>query len=234
MATILVVDDERPIADLVEVYLKNEGFDVVKAYDGRTALELVGERPVDAAVLDVMLPDVSGFELCRRIRETKLFPIVMLTARVADADKINGLALGADDYVTKPFNPLELVARIKSQLRRRLRYDQGEEAAGRSAVEYDFMGLVINNASHKATLYDRPLDLTPTEFAILWYLCDHRGKVVSNEELFEAVWGEMYLESSANTVMAHIARLRSKMGETARKPRIIQTVWGVGYTIEQQ
>ena len=155
MATILVVDDERPIADLVEVYLANEGFDVLKAYDGRTALALVGERPVDAAVLDVMLPDVSGFELCRRIRETKFFPIVMLTARVADADKINGLALGADDYVTKPFNPLELVARIKSQLRRRLRYDQGEEACAQTAVEHDFMGLVINSASHKATLYDR-------------------------------------------------------------------------------
>ena len=136
--------------------------------------------------------------------------------------------------MTKPFNPLELVARIKSQLRRRLRYDQGGQACAQTAVEHDFMGLVINSASHKATLYDRPLDLTPTEFAILWYLCDHRGKVVSNEELFEAVWGEMYLESSANTVMAHIARLRSKMGETARKPRIIQTVWGVGYTIEQQ
>ena len=233
MATILVVDDERPIADLVEVYLKNEGYDVLKAYDGRTALELVGREDVDAAVLDVMLPDVSGFELCRRIRETKLFPIVMLTARVGDADKINGLTLGADDYMTKPFNPLELMARVKSQLRRRLRYDQGDQG-GRSPEEYDFMGLVINNSSHKATLYGAPLDLTPTEFAILWYLCDHRGKVVSNEELFEAVWGEMYLESSANTVMAHIARLRAKMGETARKPRIIQTVWGVGYTVEQQ
>lgn len=234
MATILVVDDERPIADLVEVYLGNEGYDVVKAYDGRTALRLVGERSFDAAVLDVMLPDTSGFELCRRIRETKLFPIVMLTARVADADKINGLTLGADDYMTKPFNPLELVARVKSQLRRRMRYDRDATAVGQGAVEYDFMGLVINNSSHRATLYGSPLDLTPTEFSILWYLCDHRGKVVSNEELFEAVWGEMYLESSANTVMAHIARLRSKMGETARRPRIIQTVWGVGYTIEQQ
>lgn len=233
MATVLVVDDDRPIADLVEVYLANEGYTVLKAYDGAAALDLVAHEDVDAAVLDVMLPDVSGFELCRRIRKTRLFPIVMLTARVADSDKINGLALGADDYMTKPFNPLELVARVKSQLRRRLRYDQGEQV-GRAVDEHDFMGLVINNTSHRAALYGAPLDLTPTEFAILWYLCDHRGKVVSNEELFEAVWGEMYLESSANTVMAHIARLRSKMGETARKPRIIQTVWGVGYTVEQQ
>lgn len=236
MATVLVVDDEKPIADLVEVYLKNEGFDVLKAYDGATALAQVGQgQPaVDAAVLDVMLPDMSGFELCRRIRETQLFPIVMLTARVADADKINGLALGADDYMTKPFSPLELVARVKSQLRRRLRYDgQTAPEPERGADEYDFMGLVINSTSHKASLYGAPLDLTPTEFAILWYLCDHRGAVVSNEELYEAVWGEAYLDSSSNTVMAHIARLRSKMGETARKPRIIQTVWGVGYTIEQ-
>lgn len=232
MATILVVDDERPIADLIEVYLSNEGYDVLKAYDGATALGALEKRKVDAAVLDVMLPDMTGFELTRRIRETRLFPIVMLTARVADADKINGLALGADDYMTKPFNPLELVARVKSQLRRRLRYDQG--SASQAVVrEYDIRGLQINSASHKATLFGKPLDLTPTEFSILWYLCDHQGKVVSNEELFEAVWGEMYLESSSNTVMAHIARLRSKMGETARKPRIIQTVWGVGYTVEE-
>lgn len=232
MQTILVVDDERPIVDLIEVYLVNEGFAVEKAYDGAQALALVDSRPIDAAVLDVMLPDISGFELCQRIRQTELFPIVMLTARVADADKIAGLAMGADDYLTKPFNPLELVARIKSQLRRRLRYDQG--SVGAPVVEHDFAGLVINNAAHRATLYGKPLDLTPTEFAILWYLCDHRGTVVSNEELFEAVWGEVYLESSSNTVMAHIARLRAKMGETARKPRIIQTVWGVGYTVEQQ
>lgn len=232
MACVLVVDDERPIADLVEVYLKNDGFEVLKAYDGTTALDLVERHCVDAAVLDVMLPDISGFDLCRRIRERHLFPIVMLTARVASNDKINGLALGADDYMVKPFNPLELVARVKSQLRRRLRYDQGLPVVPPS--EHDFAGLVINGTSHRATLYDKPLDLTPTEFAILWYLCEHRGEVVSNEDLYQAVWHEPYFNSSANTVMAHIARLRSKMGETARSPRIIKTVWGVGYTIEQQ
>lgn len=232
MATVLVVDDERTIADLVEVYLENEGFKVLKASDASTALALVGEHPVDVAILDVMLPDMSGFDLCRRIRQDRFFPILMLTARVADTDKINGLSMGADDYVTKPFNPLELVARVKSQLRRYTRYDQQGPAA-EEPEEHDFMGLVINYASHKATLYGRPLDLTPTEFAILWYLSDHRGEVISNEALYEAVWGEKYLESSSNTVMAHIARLRAKMGETARKPRIIQTVWGVGYTIER-
>ncbi len=232
MATVLVVDDERTIADLVEVYLENEGFEVLKACDGSTALALVEDRPVDVAILDIMLPDMSGFELCRRIRENRFFPILMLTARVADNDKINGLSMGADDYITKPFNPLELVARVKSQLRRYVRYDQ-QGSAPEVPEEHDFMGLVINNSSHKASLYGRPLDLTPTEFAILWYLSDHRGEVISNENLYEAVWGEQYLESSSNTVMAHIARLRAKMGETARKPRIIQTVWGVGYTIER-
>lgn len=160
-----------------------------------------------------------------------VFPIVMLTARVADSDKIGGLALGADDYMVKPFNPLELVARLKSQLRRRLSYDR-DPSGPEVSPQIDVGGLVINNAAHKATFNGRVLDLTPTEFSILWYLCDHRGKVVSNEELFEAVWGEMYLESSSNTVMAHIARLRAKMGETARRARIIQTVWGVGYTVE--
>jgi len=232
MACVLVVDDERPIADLVEVYLANDGFEVLKAYDGATALDLLERHKVDAAVLDVMLPDTSGFDLCRRIRETHLFPIVMLTARVTSADKINGLALGADDYMVKPFNPLELVARIKSQLRRQLRYDQG--LPGAPSDELDIRGLVISAASHRATLYGKPLDLTPIEFAILWHLCQMRGKVVSNEELYEAVWHEAYLDTSANTVMAHIARLRAKMGETARNPHIVKTVWGVGYTVEDR
>ncbi len=231
-ADILVVDDERAIADLVEVYLVKEGFAVRKAYDAASALALLREKVPDAAVLDVMLPDMSGFDLLRGMRERGMvFPIVMLTARVADSDKIGGLALGADDYMVKPFNPLELVARLKSQLRRRLSYDR-DPSGPEVSPQIDVGGLVINNAAHKATFNGRVLDLTPTEFSILWYLCDHRGKVVSNEELFEAVWGEMYLESSSNTVMAHIARLRAKMGETARRARIIQTVWGVGYTVE--
>ena len=227
---ILVVDDETAIADLVELYLSNEGFAVHKFYNALDALACVEAIPLDLAVLDVMLPDMDGFALCQRIREHHLFPILMLTARVEDMDKITGLTLGADDYITKPFNPLELVARVKTQLRRYTRYNQ----AGRVSAdpqEYDVRGLQISRDTHKCTLFGEELSLTPLEFSILWYLCRRQGRVVSSEELFEAVWGEKYMDSN-NTVMSHIARLREKMHEPSRKPRFIKTVWGVGYTIE--
>lgn len=159
-----------------------------------------------------------------------MYPIIMLTARVEDMDKIMGLTLGADDYVTKPFNPLELLARVKTQLRRYTNYNMGETAA-KEPEEYDFAGLVISKQSHRCTLYGEELPLTPIEFSILWYLCQRRGTVVSSEELFEAVWGEKYFDSN-NTVMTHIARLREKLHEPRRKPKFIKTVWGVGYTIE--
>ena len=225
---ILVVDDEKAIADLVELYLRNEGFTVYKCADAAQALDCIQSHPLDLAILDVMLPDMDGFELCRRIREQHLFPILMLTARVEDMDKINGLTQGADDYITKPFNPLELVARVKTQLRRYTRYNPG---ASGPAQEYDIRGLQISRSSHKCALFGEELALTPLEFSILWYLCSRQGQVVSSEELFEAVWGEKYMDSN-NTVMSHIARLREKMHEPSRKPKFIKTVWGVGYTIE--
>jgi two-component system response regulator VanR len=227
---IIVVDDEQDIAGLVEAYLNNEGYEVLKFYNASDALEYLENNSVSLAVLDVMLPDMSGFNLCREIRKSYLFPIIMLTAKVEDMDKITGLTLGADDYVTKPFNPLELVARVKTQLRRYTRYNSHGAAAEESSV-YDFSGLYISRENHKCTLYGTDLMLTPIEFNILWYLCERRGKVVSSEELFEAVWGEKYLDNN-NTVMAHIARLREKMSEPARKPKFIKTVWGVGYKIE--
>ena len=227
---ILVVDDETAIADLVEVYLKNEGYTVHKFYNGTDALDCVRRQHLDLAILDVMLPDVDGFTLCQRIREEHLFPILMLTAKVEDTDKIMGLTLGADDYITKPFNPLELVARVKTQLRRYTRYNTGETPP-QEVTEYDFRGLQISRATHKCVLFGEELALTPLEFAILWYLCERRGNVVSSEELFEAVWGEKYMDSN-NTVMSHIARLREKMHEPSRKPKFIKTVGGVGYTIE--
>ena len=228
---ILVVDDETAIADLVEVCLKNEGYTVHKFYSGTDALDCVRRQHLDLAILDVMLPDVDGFTLCQRIREAgHLFPILMLTAKVEDMDKIMGLTLGADDYITKPFNPLELVARVKTQLRRYTRYNTGE-APPQEVTEYDFRGLQISRATHKCVLFGEELALTPLEFSILWYLCQRRGNVVSSEELFEAVWGEKYMDSN-NTVMSHIARLREKMHENGRKPKFIKTVWGVGYTIE--
>ncbi len=228
---ILVVDDETAIADLVEVYLKNEGYTVHKFYNGTDALDCVRRQHLDLAILDVMLPDVDGFTLCQRIREAgHLFPILMLTAKVEDMDKIMGLTLGADDYITKPFNPLELVARVKTQLRRYTRYNTGETPP-QEVTEYDFRGLQISRTTHKCVLFGEELALTPLEFSILWYLCERRGNVVSSEELFEAVWGEKYMDSN-NTVMSHIARLREKMHEPSRKPKFIKTVWGVGYTIE--
>lgn len=227
--TILVVDDEKEIADLVELYLKNEGYQVCKFYDAAGALSCCQQQEPSLAILDVMLPDMDGFTLCQRIRETHLFPIIMLTARVEDMDKILGLTLGADDYITKPFNPLELIARVKTQLRRYIRYNPAEPA--RETEEFAIRGLSISKSSHKCFLNSRELSLTPLEFNILWYLCSNKGRVVSSEELFETVWGEKYLDSN-NTVMAHIARLREKMQEPARRPKYIKTVWGVGYTIE--
>ena len=227
---ILVVDDEASIADLVEVYLKNEGYQVTKLYNGADALASVRSDPPDLAILDVMLPDLDGFSLCREIRRQFFFPILMLTAKVEDMDKITGLTLGADDYITKPFNPLELVARVKTQLRRFTRYNSAEPAQ-RQAEEFELRGLCISKTTHKCTLYGEELSLTPIEFSILWYLCERRGAVVSSEELFEAVWGEKFMDSN-NTVMTHIARLREKMHEPSRRPKFVKTVWGVGYTIE--
>lgn len=228
---ILIVDDEHEIADLVAVYLLNENYAVFKFYNAADALACVAQEDLSLAILDVMLPDMSGFALCQKIRENHLFPIIMLTAKVEDMDKIMGLTLGADDYITKPFNPLELIARVKTQLRRYKRYN-APNAAMPESRDYDFAGLNICQDSHKCTLYGKELPLTPIEFNILWYLCEHHGKVVSSEEVFEAVWGEKYLDNN-NTVMAHIARLREKMNEPSRKPKFIKTVWGVGYTIEQ-
>lgn len=227
---ILVVDDEAAIADLVEVYLTNEGYAVFACGTAAEALEIVAREELSLAILDVMLPDMDGFALCQRIRENHLFPILMLTARGEDTDKITGLTLGADDYVTKPFSPLELVARVKTQLRRYLRYNGGEGAAPEDD-EIDIRGLSISQARHRCTLNGQELKLTPIEFRILWTLCRRRGSVVSSEELFESAWGEKYLDNN-NTVMAHIARLREKMHEPARRPKFIKTVWGVGYTIE--
>lgn len=227
-ANILVVDDEPEIADLVEVYLKSEGFTGFTCGTAAEALACVRDNRLDLAILDVMLPDMSGFTLCGEIRREHRFPVLMLTAKVGDMDKIMGLTIGADDYITKPFNPLELVARVKAQLRRYTRYN-GTDKAESDVI--DFNGLVINRGTHECWLYDKELPLTPIEFDILWMLCENRGQVISAERLFETVWGEKYLDRN-NTVMVHIRRLREKMGEPSRNPRFIKTVWGVGYKID--
>lgn len=228
---ILIVDDEKEIADLIEVYLQNDGYQVFKFYNGQQALAFLKSTTVDMAILDVMLPDTDGFHICQEIRKRHYFPIIMLTAKIDDSDKIMGLTLGADDYITKPFNPLELMARVKTQLRRYVRYNQASPPREETLREHDIKGLVINMDTHKCTLFGQTVPLTPLEFSILWYLCENRGRVVSSEELFEKVWGEKYIDNN-NTVMAHIGRLREKLHEPARNPKFIKTVWGVGYTIE--
>ncbi|MFR1517495.1 MAG: VanR-ABDEGLN family response regulator transcription factor [Clostridia bacterium] len=228
---ILIVDDEKEIADLVGLYLKNEGYTVSIFNRGAEALQSAETEDYDLAILDVMLPDLDGFSICRKIREKFFYPIIMLTAKVEDLDKIMGLTIGADDYITKPFNPLELIARVKTQLRRYKKYNNTRPEPGETAYEYDINGLYINKDTHICTLYGKTVELTPIEFSILLYLCENRGKVVSSEELFEAVWGEKYIDNN-NTVMAHIGRLREKIKEPAKNPKFIKTVWGVGYKID--
>lgn len=227
---ILVIDDEKEIADLIELYLKNEGFNVFTFYDAKEALTCIQTKKLDLAILDVMMPDINGFEICRRIREYYHFPVIMLTAKDEEIDKITGLTLGADDYITKPFRPLELIARVKAQIRRFTRYNQQE--ALQNDMIIDFSGLLLDQNTRKCMLHEKQLSLTPTEFSILWFLCINRGRVVSSEELFQKVWGEKYF-SSNNTVMVHIRHLREKMNDSAENPKFIKTVWGVGYTIEK-
>lgn len=227
-ASILVVDDEPEIADLVSVYLRGEGFQVFPCGTGGEALNVLGREKIDLAVLDVMLPDISGLSLCAQIRRSWQFPILMLTAKTEDTDKIMGLTVGADDYMTKPFSPLELVARVKAQLRRYTSYNSGDKDEEESL---NINGLSINRNTHQCWLYDKLVSLTPIEFDILWMLCANRGRVISAEELFETVWGEKYLDRN-NTVMVHIRRLREKLEEPSGHPRFIKTVWGVGYKIE--
>ena len=227
---ILVLDDEKEIADLVEVYLKNENYNVYKFYNSEDAIKCIDEEKLDMAILDIMINGKNGFEICKYIRDKGLkFPIIMLTAKIEDNDKIKGLTLGADDYITKPFNPLELVARVKSQFRRYTLYNDAENKKNNDIIEIN--GLTIEKQEHKCLLYDKEIDLTPLEFEILLYLANNRGKVISSEELFEKVWKEKYFDSN-NTVMVHIRRIREKLGENTKKPKFIKTVWGVGYKIE--
>lgn len=227
---ILVVDDEKEIADLVELYLINEGYKVYKFYNPLDALNIIDNVRFDLGILDVMMPEMDGFSLCQKIRQKYNFPVIILTAKVEELDKITGLTLGADDYMTKPFSPLEMVARVKAQLRRYTRYNEGSQ---QSSDIIEVSGLVMNKSTHQCTLNEEPLSLTPIEFSILWLLCENRGQVINSERLFQEVWGEKYFSGSNNTVMVHIRHLREKMKEPAGNPRFIKTVWGVGYKIEK-
>ena len=220
---ILVVDDEAEIADLIEVYLSNENYTVFKFYSAKEALECIETTDLDLAVLDVMLPETDGFTLCRKIREEHTYPIIMLTAKDEETDKITGLTLGADDYITKPFRPLELVARVKSQLRRYKKYNPAhseEEEADTLAHS----GLVMKLTTHECFLNEKPLILTPTEFSILQILLENKGRVISAEELFHRIWQDEYYSKSNNTITVHIRHLREKMNDTLSRPKYIKTI----------
>lgn len=229
VANILIVDDEKEIADLVSIYLGNEDFNVYKYYSSNDVLRDLDKMDIDLAILDVMMPEIDGFELCHRIREKYTFPIIFATAKVEDMDKITGLTIGADDYVTKPFQPLELVARVKAQLRRYQKYNNNKKEEN----VIDFRGILINNDTHEFYFNERLVELTKTEFSILWLLCENRGNVVKSDELFMNVWKEKYYESDNNTIMVHIRHLREKMNDSGRNPKYIKTIYGVGYKIEK-
>lgn len=226
---ILIVDDEQEIADLVELYLQNEGYTIFKYYTAKEALECIDKIQLDLAILDIMLPDTNGLSICQKIRVKHTYPIIMLTAKDAETDKITGLTLGADDYITKPFRPLELVARVKAQLRRYKKYN-GAPLQNENVIMHS--GLVIDINTHECNLNEKPLSLTPTEFSILRILCENKGNVVSSEQLFHGIWGDEYYSKSNNTITVHIRHLREKMNDTVSNPKYIKTVWGVGYKIE--
>ena len=219
---ILVVDDEVEIADLIEVYLKNEDYTVFKFYTAKEALQCIDSTTLDLAILDVMLPDMSGFELCQKIRERYTYPVIMLTAKDSETDKIMGLTLGADDYITKPFRPLEMVARVKSQLRRYKKYNVPyAEETDHIMVCSD---LVLDTKKHECLLNEKPVALTPTEFSILQILLENRGNVISGEELFHKIWKDEYYIKSNNTITVHIRRLREKLNDTLEIPKYIKTI----------
>lgn len=228
---ILVVDDEVEIADLIEVYLKNENYTVFKFYTAKEALECIDTTELDLAILDIMLPGISGFAICQQIREQYTYPIIMLTAKDEETDKITGLTLGADDYITKPFRPLEMIARVKAQLRRYKKYNP----ASPEKVEDHVMmhsNLIMNVSTHECLLNEKNLVLTPTEFSILRILLENKGNVVSAEELFHQIWQDEYYCKSNNTITVHIRHLREKLNDTVENPTHIKTIWGVGYKIE--
>ena len=229
---ILVVDDEREIAELVEIYLVSDGYKVFKASNAQEGFDILGKEDIHLVLLDIMMPGMDGMEMCRKIRETNNIPIIMLSAKSTDLDKIMGLGTGADGYVTKPFNPLELTARVKSQLRRYTQLNPNSAVKEAEKNEISIRGLVINKDNHKVTVYDEEIKLTPIEFDILYLLASNPGKVFSTDEIFEKVWNEKVYEAN-NTVMVHIRRLRGKMKEDTRQNKIITTVWGVGYKIEK-
>ena len=224
MTAILVVDDEEDIRELVGIYLKNEGFKVYKAADGQEAIKRISDMEIDLAILDVMMADMNGITLCMEIRKKSNIPIIMLSAKDQDMDKVMGLSAGADDYLAKPFNPVELIARVKAQLRR---FNDFNERKPSSILEY--MELSMNLETHRVFLNSKEVQLTPKEFAILELLWKNKGKVFSTEHIYDLLWSEEEAYDINNVVMVHIRNLRSKIESDMKNPQYIKTVWGVGY-----
>ncbi|WP_103995298.1 response regulator transcription factor [Paenibacillus sp. UNC499MF] len=226
---ILIVDDDDKIAQLIEIYLQNEGYTVYKADNGMTALEIMAEQTVHLVILDIMMPGMDGLQVCMKIREKQMTPILMISAKDGDLDKITGLMTGADDYVVKPFNPLELIARVKSLLRRA--YFQAQASVPAEEHTTRIGSLLIDKQTHTVTANGRLVKLTPIEFGILSLLATHPGRVFSSEEIFEKIWKEKYFEST-NSVTVHISRLRDKLEKETEGEKLIHTIWGVGYKLE--
>lgn len=228
MQRILIVEDDEDIRDILKIYLKAESFEICEAENGKSAFEVLEDTEPDLVILDLMLPDISGLNICKNIRTKYKYPIIMLTAKTADQDKIMGLTYGADDYITKPFNPLEVMARVKAQLRRYKEY--GEDTKEDNTIYYK--GLILDRKSRHVNLNDKKLKLTPTEFNLLEILLLNKGQVLSGEKLFHLLREDEYYSKSTNTVTVHIRNLREKMEDSFEHPEYIKTVWGVGYIIE--
>jgi two-component system response regulator VanR len=229
MGKILVVDDEKEIADLIEIYLLSDQHEVVKCYSSTDAIHCIRMQDFELAILDVMMPEMDGYALCKEIRKSSVYPIIMLTAKDSELDKINGLTLGADDYMTKPFKPLELLARVKAQLRRYKQYSNVITDIDKNILQYD--NLQLNIESYECYLDDKLIALTPTEFAILRILLENQGKVVSVETLLKDIWkGDSFSINSSN-ITVHVRHLREKLHDIGEKPVYIKTVWGIGYKI---
>lgn len=223
--SILVADDEKEIADLIAIHLEKEGYEVIKVYDGQEAVRVIQNQQVDLLLLDIMMPKLDGYEVTRLIREQHNMPIIFLSAKTSDFDKVHGLVIGADDYMIKPFSPIELVARVNAQLRRFMKLNH-PNTDKQASLEYG--GLVLTPDERSVTLYGEQIELTPKEFDILYLLASHPKKVYSVENIFQKVWGEVYFESG-NTVMVHIRTLRKKLEKDKQKNKWIKTIWGVGY-----
>ncbi|MFD3257822.1 response regulator transcription factor [Paenibacillus lentus] len=227
--SILLVDDEKEIIELMEIYLKNEGYFLYKASNGLEALQILQTHDIDLIILDIMMPEMDGIQACMKIREQRNTPIIMLSAKSQDIDKIAGLSIGADDYVTKPFNPLVLIARVKSQLRRYKLLNRQESKKNDHEIVID--ELVINTATHTVTVDDQEVKLTPREFAILEMLAVNQGIVLSMDKIYQEVWNEPFMDSK-NTIMVHIRKIREKIEKDKQNPRFIKTVWGIGYKMK--